>query len=387
MSTSIPLIESLYESNFRRKSDSVFRRVPAYVCDSCLNFSGNSYLALQDCREVIDEAARLSGDIFSGNMASRLISQSSPLYDLLESELADWKKCESALVFNSGYAANVGIIQAICDRHTDIFCDRLNHASILNGSLLSGARLLRYRHNDMGHLEELLHNSSSRHRLIVTDTVFSMDGDCAPLADICELGERYRCAVMVDEAHAAGIFGDSASGLVEDAGVESAVHIRMGTLSKAVAGLGGFFAGSAEIRDYLVNNASSFIYSTGLPHSILAFNLAAVRYIRKNPHLGKRLLDKAVKLREAFVSIGLDCMNSTTQIVPVLAGSAERALELSSFLKTHGISAPAIRTPTVPKGTDRIRFSVHLGIEDDDVESVFQIMRKIIANIHPTPPA
>jgi 8-amino-7-oxononanoate synthase len=242
--------------------------------------------------------------------------------------------------------------------------------------LLSGARLLRYRHNDMKHLEELLRGSASHKKLIVTDTVFSMDGDMAPLADICELGKRYGCAVMVDEAHAAGIFGGGASGMVEEIGVGGAVHIRMGTLSKAVAGLGGFFAGDKEIRDYLVNNASSLIYSTGLPHSVLAYNLAAVRYIRKNPHQGKLLIDKAGKLRGALVSEGWDCMGSTTQIVPVLTGSAERALELSSFLKKNNISAPAIRTPTVPKGKERIRFSVHLGITDEDIESVLQVMRE-----------
>ncbi|MDR2578596.1 MAG: 8-amino-7-oxononanoate synthase [Chitinispirillales bacterium] len=371
-----PLIESIRENNRQRKDDCVFRETRAYGAGAGIDFSGNSYLALQDCREVADEASRAAEGKFFGNMASRLISQASPLYDLLEKELAGWKKCESALVFNSGYAANTGIIQAVCDRHTDIFCDKLNHASIINGCLLSGAKLMRYRHNDMKHLEEFLRGSSAEKKLIVTDTVFSMDGDKAPLADICELGERYGCAVMVDEAHATGIFGGGASGLVEESGVEDAVHIRMGTLSKAVAGLGGFFAGDREIRDFLVNNASPLIYSTGLPHSALACNLAAVRYIRRNPSLGKLLLDKAEKLRGALVSAGWDCMGSTTQIIPILTGSAESALKLSSFLKKNNISAPAIRTPTVPKGTERVRFSVHLGIDDGEIEAVSKVMRR-----------
>jgi 8-amino-7-oxononanoate synthase len=309
-------------------------------------------------------------------MASRLISQSSPLYDELESELAAWKKCESALVFNTGYAANMGVIAAVCRRGSDIFCDKLNHASIINGCLLSGAKLMRYRHNDMAHLEELLRASQSPHRLIVTDTVFSMDGDRAPLADICELGERYKCAVMVDEAHATGIFGDRASGLVEAEGVESAVHIRVGTLSKAVAGLGGFFAGDAGIRDYLVNNAPPLIYSTGLPHSVLAHDLAAVRHIRENPYMGKALIDKSDKLREALAGMGWGCMGSTTQIIPVAAGSAEGALELSSRLKKNGVAAPAIRTPTVPKGKERVRLSLHLGISDADLELIARVMRE-----------
>jgi 8-amino-7-oxononanoate synthase len=324
---------------------------------------------------VNDEAIRLCGYQLYGNMASRLISQSSPLYEQLERELADWKKCESALLFNSGYAANIGIIQAVCDRGTDIFCDRLNHASIINGCLLSRARLSRYRHNDMAHLEGLLRESSSDNKLIVTDTVFSMDGDVAPLADICELGKRYGCAVMVDEAHATGIFGENASGLVEEAGVENAAHIRMGPLSKAVAGLGGFFAGDREIRDYLVNNAGSLIYSTGLPHSVLAYNLAAVRYIRKNPHLGKSLLDKAEKLRQSLIDIGYDCMNSSTQIIPVLTSGPESALALSSFLRKNNIAAPAIRAPTVPGGKERVRFSVHSGIEDKEIKLISDLMK------------
>ena len=372
----VPLIELMYDDNQRRKGEIVFRRTPVYDREPHIDFSGNSYLALQNCPEVSGVAARLAGGQLFGNMASRLISQSSPLYEELEAELASWKNCESALVFNSGYAANVGIIQAICGRGTDIFCDRLNHASIINGCLLSGARLLRYRYNDMAHLKELLRESPTPKKLIVTDTVFSMDGDRAPLVDICELGERHGCAVMADEAHATGIFGSRASGLVEEAGVESAVHIRVGTLSKAVAGLGGFFTGSAEVRDFLVNNAASLIYSTGLPHSVLAYDLAAVRYIRKNPRIGKNLLDKAGQLRAALTGMGYDCMGSATQIVPVLTGSAKSALELSAFLRKNNISAPAIRTPTVPKGRERIRFSVHLGIGNEEMELLSRIMRE-----------
>jgi 8-amino-7-oxononanoate synthase len=363
----VPLIESLYGDNRRRKSESIFRETQSGG-ETKIDFSGNSYLNLQNCQQVTENAKRLAEGRLCGNMASRLISQASPLYDELEKELADWKRCESALVFNSGYAANVGIIQAICTRNTDIFCDRLNHASIVNGCLLSGARLLRYRHNDMAHLEELLRGSTFAKKLIVTDAVFSMDGDRAPLADICELGTRYGCAIMVDEAHSAGIFGGRLSGLAEECGVEDAVHVRMGTLSKAAAGLGGFFAGSREIRDYLVNNAAPLIYSTGLPHSVLAHNLSAVRYIKKNPSIGRTLLDRAGKLREMLTDVGWDCMDSTTQIVPVLAGSAKRALELSAHLKKNGITAPAIRTPTVPAGSERIRFSVHLGIGDDEID-------------------
>ncbi|MDR0306163.1 MAG: 8-amino-7-oxononanoate synthase [Chitinispirillales bacterium] len=373
---SIPLLDALYEDKLRRQSESLLRKLPPHRNEPGIDFSGNSYLSLQNCTLVTEEAARLAEDKLSGNMASRLISQASPLYEELEKETADWKGCESALVFNSGYAANTGIIQAVCNRGTDIFCDKLNHASIIDGCILSGGHFFRYRHGDMKHLKTLLSASAARRKLIVTDTVFSMDGDRAPLEDICELGRRFKCAVMVDEAHAAGILGKNASGLVEETGTEDGVHIRIGTLSKAAAGLGGFFAGSKLIKDFLVNNARPLIYSTGLPHSVLAYNLAAVRYIRNNPTVGKTLLEKADRFRKALEASGWDCMDSSTQIIPVLAGSAENALRLSAFLKQNGVNAPAIRPPTVPKGKERIRFSVHLGIDDKDIEQVFRLMNQ-----------
>ncbi|MDR2729021.1 MAG: 8-amino-7-oxononanoate synthase [Chitinispirillales bacterium] len=371
---SIPLLDALYEDNAKRQTSALFRKLPLYSKEPVVDFSTNSYLALQTNTRITEEALRVCGNKIYGNMASRLISQSSPLYEQLENELADWKGCESALLFNSGYAANTGIIQAVCDKKTEIFCDRLNHASIIDGCILSGAKFIRYRHNDMKHLRQLLSESSSSHKLIITDTVFSMDGDAAPLQDICELGQHFKCVVMVDEAHATGIFGKNASGIVEESGTEEGVHIRVGTLSKAVAGLGGFFAGSSDIKTFLVNNARPLIYSTGLPHSVLAYNIAAVRYIRNNPSIGKTLLEKAAQFRDALTSSGWDCMNCSTQIVPVLTGSAESALELSSFLKSNNVRVPAIRTPTVPKGKERIRFSVHLGIEDEDMEQVVGIM-------------
>jgi 8-amino-7-oxononanoate synthase len=294
----------------------------------------------------------------------------------LEKKLAAWKDTEAALLFNSGYAANAGILQSLCTRDTEVFCDRLNHASIIDGIRLSGCRMQRYRHGDMADLKRLLAASKTPEKIIVTDTVFSMDGDCAPLADIVELAKRYSCCVMVDEAHATGIFGKNASGLVEKLGVAEAIAIRMGTLSKSVAGLGGFFAGSALLRDYFVNHARSLIYSTGLPHVALAFDLAAVRHIRAHPEEGAVLLQKANSFREKLHSLGLDTLTSTTQIIPCRTGDDAEALELSLFLRRLGIIAPAIRPPTVPKGSARIRFSVHLGFSADQEETVISALRK-----------
>ncbi|MFP4164391.1 MAG: aminotransferase class I/II-fold pyridoxal phosphate-dependent enzyme [Chitinispirillaceae bacterium] len=370
-----PLLEKIHHDTHKRESSSLFRTLPEYCFNAGIDLASNSYLDLHNNLTVKKSAVELAENCFCGNLASRLIAQNSPLYEKLEKELADWKDTESALLFNSGYAANTGMIQALCGRHTDIFCDKLNHASIIDGCRLSGGRLVRYRHNDMADLERLLKKSDKAEKMIISDSVFSMDGDRAPLENICELGEKYGCVIMVDEAHATGIFGTSLSGLVEKTGMENRVHIRIGTLSKAVAGLGGFFAGSDMLKKHLVNNARSLIYSTGLPHTVLAYDLAAVQYIRRNSHIGVQLLKLADKFRSKLNETGFDCMKSSTQIVPVRVNGSEKALALSNYLKENGITAPAIRPPTVPEGTERIRFSLHLGIDSEDIEKIVRLMK------------
>lgn len=369
-----PIYDRLDAELDRRRSLGLFRTVGPSAFGARLDLATNSYLSLHTDPEIRSEAERLAGSCFSGNLASRLIETRSPLYDALELELAQWKKTEAALVFNSGYAANLGIIQALCGRDTEVFCDRLNHASILDGVRLSAASLVRYRHCDMADLRDRLAVSTKKERLIVTDSVFSMDGDTAPLADICGLAKHFGCMLMVDEAHASGIFGKTLAGLVEECGLESNVDVVMGTLSKAVAGLGGFSAGSSFFRDCFVNLARSIVYSTGLPQSVLAHDLAAVRHLRKHPGLGPELLTKARILKEGIRGCGFDTLNSSTQIVPCLAGSDREAVELSAFLLTRGIKAPAIRPPTVPQGKARVRFSVHSGLSDADIAFVIDTL-------------
>ncbi|MBD3346761.1 MAG: aminotransferase class I/II-fold pyridoxal phosphate-dependent enzyme, partial [Chitinivibrionales bacterium] len=273
-----PLYKRIESSLKGRRENELFRMTASPGQRALIDLSTNSYLNLHENSTVSKEASLLCSNRYSGNIASRLITTRSVLYEELEKEIADWKQTESALVFNSGYAANVGILQALCTRDTEVFCDRLNHASLIDGILLSRAKLNRYHHCNMDDLTRRLKESDSAEKLIVTDTVFSMDGDRAPLEQICELARKYSAIVMVDEAHATGVFGKTLSGLVEETGVHEGVDIRMGTLSKAVAGLGGFFAGTRVLRDYFVNHARSLIYSTALPHSILAHNLAAIRY-------------------------------------------------------------------------------------------------------------
>lgn len=364
-----PIYDRIENDINKRKAERLFRLIPDFCNNqNLIDYSTNSYLSLHVNNEVAESARRLCEGNLTGNCASRLISQKSPLYADLETEIASWKKTECSLVFNSGYAANLGIIGAVCTKDTAVFCDRLNHASIYDGIRLSGARLIRYHHNDMSDLMKQISSSDAKEKLIITDSVFSMDGDRAPLAKICEIAEQYGCMVMIDEAHAAGIFGAQGCGLAEEAGVTDRIDIRMGTLSKAVAGLGGYFAGSKLLKDFFVNNCRSFVYSTGLPHSVLAHNLASIRYIRENPHLGKRLLETAAEFRKGLQRAGFDTMNSSTQIVPCKLGSAASALNLSSFFRTHGIIAPAVRPPTVPPQTARIRFSIFSTLDNSQLE-------------------
>jgi 8-amino-7-oxononanoate synthase len=351
------------------KAKGRLRRAPQHAALP-VDLSTNSYLALELEPEVQAAATLLCAGCLSGNLASRLIASSTPLFEELERELAQWKNTESALIFNSGYAANTAALQALANRSTVVFCDRLNHASIIDGIILSGARLERYNHADAADLKQRLDRLNPAESIIVTDSVFSMDGDRAPLSDICDLGRRYGCLVMVDEAHAAGIFGRRLSGLVEHDGVEDGVHVRVGTMSKAVAGLGGFIASSKLIRDCLVNKGRSFIFSTALPHSVLAWDLAAVRWIKANPASGGDVLKNAALLREKIRLAGFDTLSGDTQIVPFITGSEQSALSLSSFLREAGIAAPAIRPPTVPAGMSRVRFSVNKALTPARIDEV-----------------
>jgi len=342
-----------------------------------IDLSTNSYLALHSSADVGRAAAELAGGRLSGNLASRLVGSQSPLYETLERELALWKGVESALVFNSGYAANIGVLASLGGRGTEIFSDRLNHASILDGIRLGGARLVRYRHCDAGDLEARLGASGAAEKIIVTETVFSMDGDIAPLADLCGLADRHGCLLVVDEAHAAGVFGrERASGFAEEAGCEGRLDARIGTLSKAVAGAGGFFAGGGKLRDYLVNRARSLIFTTGLPHAALAWDLAAVAHIRRNPSAGADLRSRAGRFRERLRGAGFDTGTSSSQIIPLILGGNEKVAALSRHLLERGIRAPAIRSPAVPAGTERVRLSVHSGFDAAQEEAVISALRE-----------
>lgn len=358
MNTS-PLFARAARKLDQRRSTGLFRTLaePGAPSAAVIDCSTNSYLGLHADEQVAREAAALAAGQLHGNLGSRLVSENGDLCCMLEREIAAWERTEAALVFTSGYAANVGILQALCTRSTEVFADRLNHASIFDGIKLAGCKLHRYGHCDMSDLQRRLRASAATEKLVVTDTVFSMDGDRAPLADIADLARAHHAVIMVDEAHATGLFGEHGSGLVEATGTASAIDIRMGTLSKAVAGLGGYVACTGLLRDFFVNFGRSFVYSTGLPPAVLAHDLAAIRFIQAHPTMGATLLSAAAAFRDDLARLGYPCGESTTQIVPCLVGRKEHATRLALFLEERKVRVPAIRPPTVPQGSARLRFN------------------------------
>ena len=330
----------------------------------------NNYLGLSVHPVVVEAAAAAVQKYGTGASASRLMSGNCHLYTELEAKIAEAKGTEAALVFGSGYIANIGTIPVLAGEADLILSDALNHASIIDGCRLSQATKQIYRHCDVEHLESLLAQSMKfRHKLIVTDGVFSMDGDIAPLPEICGLAERYDATVMVDDAHSFGVLGETGGGAIEHFGLENRGVIQMGTLSKAIGGLGGYVAGSTALIDFLINRARGFIFTTGLPPATLAGASAAIDVIRSNPELRQRLSCNVLLLKNALLERGFQLLPSQTQILPLLLGSVDVASRFAETLLSHGVYAPAIRPPTVPEGTSRLRISVMASHTTEDLET------------------
>ncbi len=333
-----------------------------------LNFSSNDYLDLARNASVVAAAEKALRESGAGAAASRLVTGTLPLHDELERRLAALKGYPASLVFGSGYLANAGTIPALVSQGDAVFADKLCHASILDAVALSGARLHRFRHNDTGHLEETLGKRAGTARaLVVTESVFSMDGDLAPLPGIAEAAVRHGAMLMIDEAHATGIFGPGGSGLIRQHGLESQVNVSMGTLSKALGGYGGFVACSDDLRRLLVNRARAFIYTTALPPASAGAALGALDVLERAPDLGTALLRRAEVFRRRLQESGLDTLQSASQIIPLKVGDNAKALSLARRLREKDILAVAIRPPTVPEGTARIRLSVTLAHTEDDL--------------------
>ncbi|MEX2448726.1 MAG: 8-amino-7-oxononanoate synthase [Solirubrobacterales bacterium] len=318
----------------------------------------NDYLGLADRAEVRDAAAQAALRWGAGAGASRLISGNMEPHRRLEERLAAFKGYDSALLFGSGYLANVGAISALAGRGEVVFSDELNHASIVDGCRLAGAETFVYRHGDVEHLAWGLKQGSGRAALIVTDGVFSMDGDVAPLAELASLARRHGCRLMVDEAHATGALGPGGRGSVAAAGLSGEVDLVVGTLGKALGSYGAYVCAAAELREYLLNTARSFVFSTALPPPVLAAALAAVELLEAEPQMVRRLNANAAVLREGLEAEGLAPGGARSQIVPLEVGDAGVTMALCERLLERGVFAQGIRPPTVPPGTSRLRFSV-----------------------------
>jgi 8-amino-7-oxononanoate synthase len=358
-------LANLSEQNLRRELPSWSRdRESGAICRgdvSLINFASNDYLGL--AQELNSPTLQATLEEFGwGSGASPLVTGRTTVHAALESDLAAFKATERALTFPTGYAANVGTIAALVGKQDVILSDARNHASIIDGCRLSGATVLVYRHKDVDHLAELLAAATShRRRLIVTDTLFSMDGDVAPLAQIAELSRTHDCMLMIDEAHATGVFGKHGRGLAELLDCEDAVDITVGTFSKALGSIGGFVAGSEKLIDWLANSARSYMFSTALPAACASANRSAVQLIQSQPHRREQLLSNAQYLRQRLQSIGLlhESHNEfCSQIVPIVVGMPEKAIALSAALHAAGLLVPAIRPPTVPVDGSMLRVSL-----------------------------
>jgi 8-amino-7-oxononanoate synthase len=343
-----------------------------------VNFSSNNYLGLAN-HPVLAEAAKAAIDRYGcGSGASRLISGNMTLHEELERKIAELKGTEAALVFNSGFQANTGILSTLVGEGDVIFSDALNHASIIDGCRLSRAKIFVYGHCDLGQLEQKLKMAPhGGRRLIVTESLFSMDGDEAPLVDIVGLAERYGAMVMVDEAHATGVYEPNGAGLIGKLGLGEGVFVQMGTLGKALGGFGAYVAGSKALRDLLINRCRSFIFTTALPPAVMAMGIAAIDLVKKEPQRRLALSDNCERLRIGLSGLGYSLGSGRRQILPLIVGNARRCMKLSQRLLDRGVFAQGIRPPTVPPGTSRLRITLMATHTEEQIEQALRVFKEV----------
>ncbi len=341
-------------------------------------FCANDYLGLANHPEVISAASEAAQSSGFGAGSAPLISGHTAYHEKLREGLAGFKSAESSLLFGSGYLANTGIIPAIAGKDDIIFSDRLNHASIIDGCRLSGARIIIYEHNDHAHLKKLLAEKSGGRKLVVTEAVFSMDGDIAPLPEIISAANTYGARLYIDEAHSTGVLGKTGRGIFEHFKISPGPGVmQMGTLGKALGSYGAFAAGDTEYIKLLINTARSFIFSTSLPSPSCAAALAALGILQREPERLAHLHENARMLRDGLSEIGYKAKGGGTPIIPVIVGSADEAVKLSEALLASGFYAPAIRPPTVPEGQCRIRFTVSAVHTPSDINALLKAMKEL----------
>ena len=344
-----------------------------------INMSSNDYLGLANHPEL-REAAKAGADAWgSGAGAVRTIAGTLDVHEALEVELAAWKGAEATLVFQSGFAGNLGTIPALVGRGDVILSDELNHASIIDGCRLSRAEIRRFAHADADSLrEQLTACAPDQRKLVVTDGVFSMDGDIAPLPDICEVAESFDAMVMVDDAHGSGVLGRGGRGSVDHFGLHGRVHVQLGTLSKAIGSMGGYIAGSQGLRDYLTHTARPLLFSTSHPPAVVEATRAAIRVLSREPERVDRLWANARFFKQGLRDLGMDLGRSATPITPVIVGEAERAHALSDRLRQCGVFVQSVVFPTVPRGAARVRAMVSAAHSEEDLAQAIAVFGESI---------
>jgi glycine C-acetyltransferase len=370
---------SLYRSLRRVEND----QGPTLMLDGreVINFSSNNYLGIAN-HPALAEAAKKAIDRFGcGSGASRLISGNMTLHEELETKLAAFKGSEAALVFNSGFQANTGILSTLAGDSDAILSDALNHASIIDGCRLSRAKTIVYAHAALHQLEEGLKQvTSARRKLIVTESIFSMDGDEAPLGGIVELAEKYDAMVMVDEAHATGIFGTNGAGVVAKLGLAERVAVQMGTLGKALGGFGAYIAGSSALRELLINRCRSFIFTTSLPPAVMAMAIAAIDLVEREPERREILWKNCRALQEGLKNLGFAPGESQSPIMPIIIGDVTKCMQFSERLLEKSVFVQGIRPPTVPPGTSRLRITLMATHTRDHIDRAIEAFRQVKKN-------
>jgi 8-amino-7-oxononanoate synthase len=384
-------LQWMYEDLQRLEEKSLYRSLTTAVSQAdgmlvrarkkLINLASNHYLGLDlqltesRLQRMAEQAAAWGTQVNLGSTASRSVVGSDPVFAEFEQEFAAFKAAESCLLFGSGFLANSGVIPALVGRHDVVFCDRLNHASIIDGILLSRAEHIRYRHRDLDQLEQQLKQvNPAKRKLIVTDSIFSMDGSLAPLKELVTLKERYGAMLMVDEAHSGGVFGANGEGLTHALGLTNQVDVQMGTFSKAYGCYGAYIVGDEILRKYLINKVRSFIYTTALPPLIILAIRDNWLTAQTDQWRRETVLANAAWFREQLQSLGFNTGESECQVVPLIVGANEQTLAFSRRLQLSGIAAVAIRPPTVPEGTARIRFTLTASLSQLQLQQAIDII-------------
>ncbi len=344
-----------------------------------INFSSNDYLGLANHPMIVKAVTNAAHEYGVGSGSAHLICGHSAAHHALEEELADWLGRERVLLFSTGYMANLGVISALLSRKDAVFEDRLNHASLLDGGLLSGARFERFQHSDSHDLQRRLKKSKANRKLIVTDGVFSMDGDMAPLKELSVLAQNHDAWIMVDDAHGIGILGAQGQGSLQVAGLnQSQVPVLMATLGKAIGTFGAFVAGSEQLIEFLIQRARTYIYTTAMPTVLAQATRASLKLVQTENWRREKLVDLVTRFQSGLKQLDIQSAQSLTPIQPILLGDSQRALQVSRALKERGFWVTAIRPPTVAKGTSRLRVTFSSAHQNQHVDRLLDALDQLL---------